>query len=115
MKLYPHIVLITALAVPAFCQKASPFPEPKASADAMDSLAAQSADLEYQAAKLAMDAKTLAGEKALSDDQIQALKAQTAILADHFDSDRFSILTDKAAAIADQFSFDTIPDIREWY
>ncbi len=97
MKLYPHIALMAALAVPAFCQKPSPFPEPKASSDVMDSLAAQSADLDYQAAKMAIDAQSLAAEKALSAGQIEALTKQAAVLAGQVDFDKLSMLTDKAA------------------
>jgi tetratricopeptide (TPR) repeat protein len=96
MKLYPHVVtLITALAalaVPAFCQKASPFPEPaKPSVDVLQSLDGQvtdlkdqAAEMQYRAAKMAMDAKTLAVEKALSDGQVEALSGQVAAMADRF-------------------------------
>jgi tetratricopeptide (TPR) repeat protein len=115
MKLYSHVVsnvvLIAALAVPAFCQKPSPFPEPKASADVMDSLATQVTDLADQAARMAMDAKTLAVEKAISSDQVDALTKQAAVLAGQFDSDKLSVLIDKAA-IADQFSFDNNFDLK---
>ena len=87
MKLYPHIVLTTALAalaVPAFCQKPSPFPEPQPSPDVTQSLAGQAADLDYQAAKMALDAKTLVAEKAITEGRIDALKAQAAAMADQF-------------------------------
>ncbi len=94
MKLYPHIVtLITALAalaVPAFCQKPSPFPEPNPSPDVTQSLAGQAADLEYQATKMAMDAQTLAAEKALTDSQVEALSEQAAVMAGQIDSDKLS-------------------------
>src|SRR5580693_3156638 len=116
MKLYPHVVpyavLMAALAVPAFCQKPSPFPEPAPSADVAQSLSAQAADLDYQAAKMAIDAQSLAAEKALSADQFDKLQAQTAILADQFDSDRLSEMTAKAAAIADQLSINTNLDLK---
>ena len=120
MKLYPHVVtLITALAtlaVPAFCQKPSPFPEPKLSPDVTPSLAGQTADLEgqmadmqYQAAKMAMDAKTLAAEKALTDSQVEALSEQAAVIAAQVDSGKLDELSAKAAAMADRFYYS--PDI----
>lgn len=118
MKLYPHVVLMAALAVPAFCQKPSPFPEPKASPDVTPSLAGQKADLEdqaaelqYQAAKMAMDAKTLAAEKALSADQVETLTDQAAVIAGQIDSGRLAEMSAKAAAMADRFSIDTNLDL----
>jgi tetratricopeptide (TPR) repeat protein len=108
MKLYPHVVtLITALAVPAFCQKPSPFPEPKPSPDVTLSLAGQAADLDYQATKMAMDAQTLAAEKALSAGQVEALSEQAAVIAGQIDANRLSEMAEKAAAMADRFSVNT--------
>jgi TolA-binding protein len=62
MKMYPRVLLTAALALPAFCQKPSPFPEPPpaASADAVQALKGQAlkldsetADMQIQAAKMA--------------------------------------------------------------
>jgi tetratricopeptide (TPR) repeat protein len=106
MKLYPHVVtLITtlaALAVPALCQKPSPFAEPAPPPDVTQSLSAQAADLDYQAAKMALDAQALVAENALSDGQIEALSAQAAVIAGQIDSDRLNEMAEKAAAMADQ-------------
>ncbi len=116
MKFYPHVVtLITALAtlaVPALCQKPSPFPEPAPSADVMPSLSAQTADLDYQAAKMALDAQGLAAEKALSADQVEALSEQAAVIAGQIDTDRLSEMAAKAAAMADQLSINTNIDLK---
>jgi tetratricopeptide (TPR) repeat protein len=106
MKLYPHVVtLITtlaALAVPAFCQKPSPFPEPAPLPEVTLSLSAQTADLDYQAAKMAIDAQALAAEKSLSDGQVEALSAQAAVIAGQIDFDKLNEMAEKAAAMADQ-------------
>lgn len=114
MKFYPHVVItaLATLAVPAFCQKPSPFPEPAPSADVMPSLSAQTADLDYQAAKMALDAQGLATEKALSADQVEALSEQAAVIAGQIDTDRLSEMAAKAAAMADQLSINTNIDLK---
>ncbi len=112
MKLYPHIVLMAALAVPAFCQKPSPFPEPAPSPDVTQSLSAQAADLESQAAKMAIDAQALAAEKSISEDQVKALSEQAAVIAGQIDANRISEMAEKAAAMADRFSINTNLDLK---
>lgn len=74
MKLYPHIVLIAAMTVPAYCQKPSPFPGADPAPDLTQALADRAADVEYQAAQL----------------------------AEQMDSAKIAAMADQAAAMADQ-------------
>jgi len=85
MKLYPHVIVLTALAIPAFCQKPSPFPEPKPSPDLTQSLTGQAAEMNYQASQMAIDA--------------EALSAQ---FAAQFDSAKIADMTAQASAMPDQ-------------
>lgn len=87
MKLYPHIVLIAALAIPAYCQKPSPFPDADPAPALTQALADRAADVEYQAAQLAeqMDsakiaamadqAAAMAGQQQLSQQDLSEMKA----------------------------------------
>jgi TolA-binding protein len=91
MKLFSQVLLIAALAVPAFCQKPSPFPEPPPAPvtlpDPVNALSDQAVEMEIQAQKMAIDAQAVSADAAGA-----------------FDPATFKALTMEADALAKQFS-----------
>ena len=110
MKLYSCIflstVLIGALAVPAFCQKPSPFPDPAPSPDLVGRLADQAKEMAADAAALSADSILtfdLEAPKLNINIDAAALEEQAAHFAEQIDSAKIDALSAKAAAIADRF------------
>src|SRR4051812_12481423 len=100
MKLYSHIVLIVALAAPAFCQKS------------LTTTEAQSQALAEQAAELARNSeKMAAAAKIMTSDQVMALEEQAARLSTQFDGSKIAEIEAQAAKLSTQFDGSRFADL----
>ena len=103
MKMYPHIVLMAALSVPAFCQKPSPFPAPNPAPDQTQALTSKADEMAYQASKMAIDAQTLSARFAeqFDDSKVAEMEAQAAAMDQKLSHMEFSDIEDMKSAAMD--------------
>jgi tetratricopeptide (TPR) repeat protein len=103
MKMYPHIVLMAALSVPAFCQKPSPFPAPNPAPDQTQAPTSKADEMAYQASKMAIDAQTLSARFAeqFDDSKVAEMEAQAAAMDQKLSHMEFSDIEDMKSAAMD--------------
>jgi TolA-binding protein len=108
MKFYPQAVLMAALATPAFCQ-APPPPAAPLAPPAADVLPGDLAD---QIAAAKEQAKALAGQQALSDEQMENFTAKAQAAADKMQSVDMADIQAKMDAAADRMQSIDVADIQ---